>query len=108
MKPRHKTALLLAFMSAAGVSTTLLVWRVLTPNAPPRAQVPFDDFIADAHAGRVMDVHIDGDVYRFTVRRDATSVTEQTTGPRPDIPQIRALMRPANPDVRAPRIYFER
>jgi len=108
VKPRHKTSLFLAFLSAAGVATALLVWGFLQPTERALPQVSFADFLADVRAGRVDDIHVDGDVYRFRVRRGAKAVEERSTGPTPDIAQVRAVLRPASPDLAAPKVYFDR
>jgi hypothetical protein len=106
VSPRRKKALLLAFMSVAGVATTLLVWQLLQP-ADRTPEVGFDDFLAEVHAGHVQQVYVDGDRYEFIVWRDRTGIRERTTGPRPDIAFVRSL-RPSSPDLVAPQVYFRR
>jgi hypothetical protein len=107
VRPAHKTLLLCAITSASAVVTTLLVWQLLTPADRTVAEVPFGEFLTEVRVGHVDTVHVDGNVYRFTVRSGGPTVEKHALGPPPDIGQVR-LLRPSDPLRRPPTVYFER
>ena len=107
MRPAHKTLLLCAVTSASAVITTLLVWQLLTPAVPSVPEVPFGELLTEVRVGHVDSIHVDGNVYRFTVRSGGPTVEKRAVGPTPDIGQVRVL-RPSDPLRRPPSVYFER
>jgi len=83
------------------------IWRFLTPP-DRRESVPFTDFVADVHAGRVDEIHIQEREFTYRVRQpDGHPMIKMAIGPIPD-QELIGTLKPTDPDAPLPKIYFEK
>jgi hypothetical protein len=91
-----------------GVGGLLALWQFLAPS-DRRVSVPYNEFIEEVHAGRVMEIRVHGrDIdYRFAPREGHTGLMQHTVGPVPDQAFIDTL-KPTSSSDQPPRLYFEK
>ncbi|MDB4936929.1 MAG: Cell division protein FtsH [Labilithrix sp.] len=91
-----------------GVMVTLLaIWQFLTP-AERHVVVPYSDFIAEVHAGRVDEIQVRNRDIRYRVRSsDRPGAMKETVGPVPNQAFLDSL-KPTDPSAPLPKVIFEK
>jgi cell division protease FtsH len=86
----------------------LAIWQFLTP-AERVVPVPYTDFLAEVHAGKVEEIHIHDREIRYRLRAaDGTRPpVRETIGPIPDQALVESL-KPTDPSAPLPKIIFEK
>lgn len=96
-------------LAAIGVMIVLLaVWQFLTP-AERAVPVPYSDFMAEVHAGNVLEIRIhDREIqYRSRGADGRPSPLKSTTGPVPD-QHLYDSLKPDDASAPPPKVYFEK
>jgi ATP-dependent Zn protease len=85
---------------------SVAVWQFLTP-AERRVPVAYTDFLAEVHAGRVIEIRIrDREITYRANGADGRVLVKETVGPTPDEAMIDSL-KPDDPTKPPPKITFD-
>ena len=109
-QPKQKFPVWILIPIAIGlcaIFTFLAIWQFLTPSER-RVPVAYSDFISEVHAGRVDEIRIRDREITFRVHDSQGRYTmKETTGPIPDQALVESL-KPTDPNLPLPKVYFEK
>ncbi len=91
-----------------GFVAFVTLWQFLAPREHITT-VAYSDFLAEVHAGHVEQISVRDREYRFRTRPEGgqASVVREAVGPVADQALVSSL-KPDDPSLPPPKIYFER
>ena len=101
-----RRALIAAGVLGAAAIAAGAVWSWLTPDEEPWTEVPYSDFLAEVHAGKVLEIRVHDTRYRFLSKGPNGLMRRQAIGPKADSATA-ASLKPDDPAASAPTLRFE-